>query len=526
MNLIDRAIEYMDPISAVRRAGARNVLKVVNTGYSEGGASTGKNWARDWRWRGGSVREDQEVNLATLRQRSRDLYMNSPIATAALNRRTVNVIGAGLRMRSVPDAEVLGITPDEATAWARIREREFALWARSRECEVSGLDNFEETQGLAYLSWILNGDAFGLLTMAEPADQPYELRVQLLESDRVCNPPGKDRDPLFHEGVETDADGRVVAYHIRTTHPLGQAFTAGAPKWSRIPVRGPESGRLNVVHLIARQRAGQYRGIPILAPVIESCKQLTRYSEAELTAAVIAAFLTVLVKSQTPQTPFGEAFAPGIVTPSAEAVGGQDVNPNAAFELPWGSASMVALNPDESAEVVNPARPNAQFGTFLDEVEKEIGAATDIPVELLTLKFTSTYTAARAALLEFWKRARMDRSAFAADCCDPIAQAILEEGLLKGRIRAEGYWDDPGTRAAWLACQWNGQSMGQMNPKDEVEAAQLRVDGGFSTHARESIEISGIDFDDVVQEQKVERARLEESGIPGPRTPGTPKPAQ
>ena len=498
-------------MGARKALSALRGLQVTNSGYSEGGASTSKGWAKGWRWKGGSPREDQLVSLPVLRQRSRDLYMNAPIATAALNRLAVNVIGPGLRMRSTPDGEVLGLQPDEATAWARIREREFMLWARSRDCECSGLDNYDELQGLAYLSWILNGDAIALLTMEQPNDQPYELRVQLVEADRVCNPKGKDKDPLFHDGVEVDAAGRVVAYHIRSNHPLADG--AAAPTWTRVPVRGAKSGRLNVLHLISRQRTGQYRGVPILAPVIESCKQLSRYSEAELTAAVISAFITVLVKTATPDTPFGEGFAPGMNGTPAAGTDATNADPNADFEIPMGSASMIALNQGEDATVVNPARPNAQFGAFMDSVETEIGAATDIPVELLRLKFTSSYTAARAALLEFWKRARIERSRFAADFNSPIAQAILEEGLLKGRIEARRYFDDPGVRDAWLAAQWNGQSMGQMNPTDEVRAAKLRVDGGFSTHAKESIEISGMDFDDVIQEQTVEWQRLNEAGI-------------
>ncbi len=525
-NIADRIVEYVAPVAALNRAKSRGKLAVLrqaqdfqgrglhvlNSGYSEGGAAKGKGWVKGWRWNGGSPREDIIVNLSTLRQRSRDLKMNAPVAAAALSRRVVNVIGPGLRMRSTPDAEVLGLTPDEATAWGRIREREFMLWARSRDCETSGLDNFDELQALAYLSWILNGDAIALLTMETPSDQPYELRIQLIEADRVCNPPGKDRDLLFHDGVEVDSSGRVVAYHIRSNHPL--AKDNGGATWTRVPVRGDKTGRLNVLHLINRERTAQYRGVPILAPIIESCKQLSRYSEAELTAAVISAFMTVLIESQTPDTPIGDT---GVLTPEEETARLAN-DPQAPFELPMGSASMIALNEGEKANFVNPSRPNAQFVAFVDNISRNIGAATDVPVELLQLKFTSTYTAARAAMLEFYKRVRMDRAAFAADFTAPIAQAILEEGLLKGRIEAKGYWDDFAIGSAWREAQWNGQSMGQMNPTDEVRAAKMRVDGGFSTHAKEAIEISGMDFDDIVQEQTVEWARLAGTGNPNVTT--------
>ena len=46
------------------------------------------------------------------------------------------------------------------------------------------------------------------------------------------------------------------------------------------------------------ERAEQYRGVPYLAPVIESLKQLTRYSEAEIMAAVINGFFTVFITTE------------------------------------------------------------------------------------------------------------------------------------------------------------------------------------------------------------------------------------
>ena len=54
------------------------------------------------------------------------------------------------------------------------------------------------------------------------------------------------------------------------------------------------------------ERAEQYRGVPYLAPVIESLKQLTRYTEAELMSAVVSSFFTAFVKTEadTGENPF------------------------------------------------------------------------------------------------------------------------------------------------------------------------------------------------------------------------------
>ncbi len=58
--------------------------KVQNSGYSEGGASRRKNSLKGFRAESYSPLEDIDVNLDLLRQRSRTLFMTSPIAASAI----------------------------------------------------------------------------------------------------------------------------------------------------------------------------------------------------------------------------------------------------------------------------------------------------------------------------------------------------------------------------------------------------------------------------------------------------------
>ena len=57
---------------------------VKNSGYSEGGASRSKNALKGFRANSYSPLEDIDVNLDLLRQRSRTLFMTSPIASSAI----------------------------------------------------------------------------------------------------------------------------------------------------------------------------------------------------------------------------------------------------------------------------------------------------------------------------------------------------------------------------------------------------------------------------------------------------------
>lgn len=101
------------------------------------------------------------------------------------------------------------------------------------------------------------------------------------------------------QGVETDADGMVIAYWVCDRHPLASTSVTGltASHWTRVEAYGKKTGRQNVLCLMQRERAGQLRGVPLLAPVLESLKQLGRFTDAELTAAVISAMFTVFIFS-------------------------------------------------------------------------------------------------------------------------------------------------------------------------------------------------------------------------------------
>lgn len=65
--------------------------------------------------------------------------------------------------------------------------------------------------------------------------------------------------------------------------------------------------------------------------------------------------------------------------------------------------------------MVNPGRPNPNFDPFVIAVLKQIGAALEIPYEILIMAFSSNYSASRAAILEFFKVVKMYRAWFVAD---------------------------------------------------------------------------------------------------------------
>lgn len=512
-NIIDRAIAAVAPVHAVKRAAARTALSFVNTGYGNYGANTTKKAMRGWIYRGGSPKEDIEDNIDILRQRSRDAYMGIPIASAALKTMRTNVVAGGLMLAPKPDAKFLGLSDEQAEDLREQIVREFALWADTPVCDAERVDNFYKLQQLAYLTYIMNGDAITLLPMKNQPGQPYDLRVKLIESDQVCSPDGYDRlspcEVRGHkvesivQGIETDADGMVVAYWICNRHPLAFNAPAGAGQleWQRVEAYGAVSGRRNVLHVMNRERAGQRRGVPMLAPVLEALKQLGRYTEAEIMAAVISSMFTVFIQSQaaTDGRPIGE------VIPLEQQIDSAD---QGSIELAPGA--ILGLNPGETVNFADPKHPNAGYDAFTNAMIKQIGSALEIPQEVLMKQFTSSYSSARGALNEFWRTCQMQRDWFADDFCRPIYEEWFAEAVARGRINAPGFFDDPAIRKAYTECAWNGPARTNLNPVQEIDAAVRRVEAGFSTAEEETAQMTGGSYSANIRQRKIEATQKRE----------------
>ena len=496
IRIIDKAIAAVAPGIAVKRELNHRRLEFLNSGYSHYGANKTKKSVLGWQNRSRSPKEDINDNLQTLIERSRDLYMGGAcIATGAIKTIRTNVVGGGLVLKPKIDPMFLKMSSDEAEEWERTAAREFSYWAESTNCDSFRMHNFYELQQVAFFSQILSGDTIILLPFKKRTGQIYDLSIQLIEADRVGTPFDRISEKNISAGVEV-RNGEVTAYYIFDEHP-GSMYFNGL-NYKRVEAFGAKTGRRNVLHLMESERIDQTRGVSILAPVIESLRNLGEYTNAELRAAVVSGLFTVFVRTERPETGIGESM------PFSEQIDGED---DFSYEL--GPGAIVNLGLDEKIDVANPGRPNTSFDPFVSSILRQIGAALELGYELTIKHFSASYSASRAALLEAWKMFRMRRTWLANGFCQPIYEEFLTEAVAKGRIYAPGFFDDPIIRAAYCKAEWHGPSAGQIDPLKEVNAAEKRINIGVSTGEREAAELTGTDFSvnhrELVREAKMRR---------------------
>lgn len=510
---IERAIATLFPQWALKRHQARSAM-ALSGGYVGGytGAGYRENMAY---WSPGNADADGDtvLSLRELRARSRDLVRNSPIAGGAVETAVTHVIGSGLTMQSSIDGETLGLDDDAVEDWQERTEMLFGMWAESQYCTADGEANFYEAQEVAYRSHLESGDSFALLSTVRRQDWPFTLAVQVIEADRVSNPKFAMDTQDMTQGIERTTAGEAIAVHVSNKHP-GAYYDHRGIEWTRVPMRGAQSGRRNVLHLMRKLRPGQTRGVPWLAPIVEPLKQLTRYSTAEVDAAVNNAVIATFVKMD-PDT-FQEVYdddAQGTIIANAKRWDGT---------LKSGAA--INLLPGEEIQSNDTGRPNPNFDPFVSAIMRQVGMGLNIPYEVLVKHFQASYSAARAALLDAWRVFRIRRAWMATRFCQPVYEEWLADAVASGLIQAPGFFKDPIIRAAWSRATWTGDGPGAIDPLKEVQAAEARVAMGLTTLPEEVVAYDGGDWQQKHEVQARVQAEREEAGLAAPvaAAPGTP----
>lgn len=485
----------------------RNTHSAPRMSYGSHGASRTLNSLVGWIIDGGSAEDNIDLYSSMLRQRARDLYTGGGLARSGPQTLTTSVVGWGILPKPKIDGEFLGMSDEAREQAEQAILREWKLWAENTMCDAERQQNFYGLQQLAFLSMLMSGDVFALFGMKENRRTPYQTTVRLLEADRICNPDSfgeseskaTDSGGRIIDGVEIDREGAVIRYHIASRSPIASNDSSEIT-WTPVDAYGKDTGYPNVLHIMTYERPEQRRGVPFVAAEIEQLKQFGRYMNAELAANVVSAMLTCFITSAEDDGKFG----------MEDAINEEDKVTDDELSLELAPGAIYNLPPGKKVETVNPLRSNTQFETFVNTCITVVASSMGIPKEVLIKKYESNYTAARAALLDFWRTVRVYRTRFNSSFNQPVYEQWLSEAVASGRIEAPGFFDDPAVRQAWCGCVWMGASMGHVDPLKEVNAAAMRIQNNISTQEQEASEYNGNDWAANVRQRKKEIAALQD----------------
>lgn len=476
---LDRAIAQVFPGWGRKRLEARLTMAAVG-GSAWTGARRDHSALKNFNAVVQSSDDEQRWDRETLLARATDLERSDPLAGGAVAEAVLSVVGTGLAAQPEPLRRVLGWSQDQSVDWAEEVKARFNLWAGdARECDIARRRNFYQAQVAAFRTVTSRGDVFALLPRRRHLGGIWSLKVQLIEGDRCCMPRGTTETEAYSQGVKIDpATGGALSYTFCRKHP--SALGLKPEDWITVPA-WDKDGQRQVLHLMHEHRIDLRRGYPMLAPVILPLKQMNLLSDAELNAAIVSSLFALGI-----ERPAGGG---GLLSNLKKDESGQKT-------VEVNGAALIDFAPGERLVPLDPVRPSGAFDPFWRSFVGRVSMRVGIPPEVLLKKYESSYTAARAALLQFYRWVGVERdNLLAPDFCQPIYEAWLSEEVGSGRVKAPGFFADPVLRAALCGCKWVGDGPAILDPLKEVMAAEEMVDYGFSTYAEQTMRLNGGDFE-------------------------------
>lgn len=487
---IDKFISIFNPRAAYKRTAYRSASRIMASSYK--GASHSR-LRQEWIPGGKSPDEDLLPELATLRERSRELNRNDAFASGITGTMVTNTVGTGIQMQSNISAESLGISEEEAQTLKKSAEKIWERWCPW--ADAAERMDFWEIQGLVDRQILENGEAILQPVMLDDPYRPYYTALDIIESDRLCSPGYRSTEKNIRYGVEVGSLGEPIAYWIKKTHPGDITVARGwaSNDYVRVPARN-SSGRKNILHLYVVNRPGQTRGVPFFAPVLDYFKDLCDYMEAERVAARISACFALFVESE------GDAYD--------KMIGGTDgTNSGGQREMELEPGMIEFLNKGEKISSFNPSRPNASFEAFVTKMLHSICASLGLPYILVAKDFSKTnYSNCRAALLQAYRYFKIRQQFLCKKLCQPSYELVLEEAWLRGEFPVKDFYGQQHelSRAKWITPGWQW-----VDPLKEAEASERSISKGLSTLADECAS-QGKDWEENVEQRARELVKIKE----------------
>lgn len=431
------------------------------------GAAGGRRWSASPSF--GRVSAETLAASGPIRSRAGYFVANNPWAANGVNALVTGLVGTGIVPASAhPDPAVRAEIGRRLTPWMR-------------HADADGRTDFYGLQAAAARGLVIDGESF-----IHMETRPEGLRLRLLPPELVDESDTRDlgNGGYVVAGVEFDASGRRVAYHVLKARPTD--VFAHASGTVRVLAE-------DMIHICAPLGAGQVRGVSWLAPVLLRLAELDATEDALAVGVKIAALHAGFLVDQNGT---GEPFDGDPADISLE--------PGTVRRLPNGY----------DIKFSTPVQAQ-QTADFVAHSVRAIAAGLSVPAHLVSGDLReANYGSLRAGMVAF--RQRLEQVQFGTlipQMADPIYARAVTTLALMGEIPADDFSAD------FLAAEHYPPAQPWLDPQKDAAAIREAIDSGLMSR-RQAVAERGYSVETLDAEIAADRER--EAGL-GLTFTGAPK---
>lgn len=243
-----------------------------------------------------------------------------------------------------------------------------------------------------------SGEAISRIVTVANSDTRIPLRMQNIESEYLdINYNGSqdghyDPENNIRYGITFDSNNMPTMYHFMAERYYSSKRPLGTNNIKRVHIDARD-----ICHMFERKRSNQWRGIPVVASILQDVYSITDLKDATLAKQIAASAISWIIERPNAGMPLN---SPGSVLPQNKA--NADLNAkNKLFFLATGG-QVQYTNPGEKFNLVQSSDIGNNLISLLQNNLQAIASAYNMPYYMLTGDTSGlNFSSIRAVLLEF-----------------------------------------------------------------------------------------------------------------------------
>lgn len=473
MNLIEKTIAFISPGYAFKRARNRAMLSYMERAYD-----SGKKGSRTFGWNTTSNSERQDIAVANpeMRKRAQDLVQNNPIAAQAVETISNYVVG--------PFGFKLKLNHKNQSTEQLLNEK-WKAWANTTACDADGMLNLAGIERLVMTEVVTKG-AVLIRYRARRKDDglPIPLQLQVLDIAHLDNDKNQERQQGKNKifgGIEYDARGKIVAYHVFPEHPS----ESDNQKSQRLSAD-------SIKHIYRKDGATYYDGITWFHSILLRLKDFDDYFTNQSVKQKLATCFTMFVTNAMPE--MGDDSSP--------LVGGDDDDSGDEIAPSLGPGYFHELGPGQDIKQAEPTNVGS-LGEYATWMCRLFSTGLGITYEMLINDLSGVnYSSARVGHVKAARNVRTwQMQIMTLQFCEPTLEKFLQFFYL-----------ETGKELSTVSHKWVTPTIDLIDPQKTAQSSKLEVENGFKTHEQVVMEY-GNDPDDHYESISKQNEKLDKFGI-------------